>query len=88
MTADTTLMTKLTPSCFATPLWGDAEPGGPVEVELRCTAYNDHVGSDFVVRRLRRGQPLPPFNYAFARTEAMQGTSYLVAVAVLPVLQS
>jgi hypothetical protein len=83
--ANNGLMVKLSPSCFATPLWGDAQ-GGRVEVELRCRAYNGNVGYDFVVIRARRGQPLPPFDYSDATTDAMRGTSYEVATAVLPVL--
>jgi hypothetical protein len=80
------LLWRLAPSCYASPLWGDAEPGGPVEVVLRCTAFNGRVGTDFTFAYVRRGQPLPSFNYSRARARAMQGTSYQIAAAVLPVL--
>lgn len=80
------LLDRLAPSCFASPLWGDAEPGGPVEVILRCTAYNGNVGIDSVIANIRRGDPLPPFDYSHARTQAMRGTSWQIATAVLPEL--
>lgn len=84
--ANQTLITRLAPSCSATPLWGDAEPGAPVEVILRCTAFNGNTGRDSVLTRIRRGQPLPTFNYTTARTLAMRGTSYQLAKTVLPSL--
>ena len=55
---------------------------------LRCTAFNGQVGTDFTFVYVRRGQPLPTFNYARARAQAMRGTSYQIAAAVLPVLNS
>jgi hypothetical protein len=88
ITANNTLITRLAPSCTATPLWGDSAPGEPVEVMLRCIAYNGHEGYDSAVAFIRRGRPLPPFNYTYATTEAMAGTSYEVAKAVLPVLNA
>lgn len=83
--ANNNLRVKMSPACFATPLWGDAQ-GGRVEVELRCRAFSGNVGYDFVVIRLRRGQPLPPMDYSDAIAEAMRGTSHELAGMVLPVL--
>jgi hypothetical protein len=69
-------------SCMATPLWGDAEPGAPVEVILRCTAYNGNSGADSIWANIRRGQPLPAFDYTKAKHSAARGTSYVIAVRV------
>lgn len=80
------VIAKLTTSCHPTPLWGDAVPGGVVEIILRCTAYPGHVGVDVVYMRLRRGQPLPQFDYSAARAEALSGTSQPIADAALPLL--
>jgi hypothetical protein len=86
--ANERLLSRLAPSCRATPLFGDAEAGAPVEVILSCTAFNGTVGRDrTLVRGLRRGQPLPTFNFSKARTLAMRATSYPIAVAVLPGLR-
>ncbi|WP_117213724.1 hypothetical protein [Allorhizocola rhizosphaerae] len=84
--ATNTLISKLTPPCTASPLWGDAEPGGPVEVILRCTAFNGKIGGDSVIVFISRNDPLPPFDYSRARTAAMRGTSYELGVAALPIL--
>jgi hypothetical protein len=86
VSATNSLISRLAPSCSANPLWGDAEPGGPVEVILRCTAFNGRVGADSVIVNIRPGDPLPPFNYNRAKTLAMRGTSYELAVAALPIL--
>lgn len=83
-----TVISRLEPSCSATPLWGDADPGPGavlVEVQLNCWGYN-RVGNDWTTIRARRGQPLPPFDYTAARNDAMQFTSYPVARAALPEL--
>jgi hypothetical protein len=78
------VMAKLTVSCHANPLWGDAPPGGNVEVVLRCTVYPGKVGVDFIiVPGLRPGRPLPPFDYTAAKAEAYRTTSYPVAQAAL-----
>ncbi len=77
-------VSRLTPTdCFASPLWGDAEPGGPVEVVLRCTAYNGDVGEDSVFLRIRHGDPLPAFDYTEEINMAAGGTSYPVSQAAL-----
>jgi hypothetical protein len=86
VTGNNTLVTKLNPSCTASPLWGDAEPGAPVEVILRCTAFNGQVGVDSVIANIRRGRPLPAFDYTDARRAAMVGTAWELANAVLPKL--
>jgi len=79
--ANQTLMAKLAPACRAIPLTGDREPGRPLEYELICTAYNGNsgFGSGFGNRRL---------DFSFARAQAMEGTSYPVAAAALPLLNS
>jgi len=79
---------RLKPSCRAMPLWGDAEPGAPVQVNLSCTAFNGHVGRDTVWARIRRGDPLPEFDYTDAIYLAMKGTSYQIAITVLPGLRA
>ncbi|WP_433788700.1 hypothetical protein [Actinoplanes sp. CA-252034] len=84
--ADNTVLTRLKPSCVDIPLWGDAGPGQPVEVEIICTAYNGARGYDAVVLRIRRGQPLPPIDHTSAINDAVAATSHPVAVAALPVL--
>ncbi|HEY8983614.1 MAG TPA: hypothetical protein VIU15_29055 [Streptomyces sp.] len=91
VSANQTVVTRLTPSCFATPLWGDAEPGArSVEAQLQCTAFNGNTGLDWVVvRGLRYGQALPPLpasTYAYATTQAMRATSYESSTAALPEL--
>jgi hypothetical protein len=84
--ANATLIERLAPYCRAKPLWGDAEPGGPVEVQLSCTAYNGDLGFDIDDVWLRRGDPLPAFNFDFARAVAMRNTSYAIALEVTPSL--
>jgi len=82
------VISRLEPSCSATALWGDADPGPGavmVDVQLNCWGYN-RVGYDWTTIRARRGQPLPAFDYTNARTDAMQFTSYPVAKAALPEL--
>ncbi|KUL31709.1 hypothetical protein [Actinoplanes awajinensis] len=86
--ADSTVLTRLKPSCRDIPLWGDAGPGQPVEVEIICTAYNGAQGYDSVVLRIKRGQPLPPIDHTSAIDDAVSATSYPVAKAALPVLTS
>jgi hypothetical protein len=75
--ANTSLKTRLKPSCISTALGGDAEPGGIMEYELICTAYNGNRGYG-------SGTGNKPFNWNRPITQAMQGTSYLVALAALP----
>jgi len=82
---NTTVVTKLTPPCDATPLWGDSS-GGFVEVALRCVAFNGQQGHDSVIRRLTAGQPLPRFDYTYATTVAMKNTAYEQAKVVLAAL--
>jgi hypothetical protein len=85
--AGNSLVARLDPRCYAIPLWADAEPGGVVEVILKCEAFNGTVGEDSVGARIRRGQPLPPFDYSVAREVAMRGTSReLTLKTLLPVL--
>lgn len=86
ISADNTVLTRLKPSCIDTPLWGDAEPGGPVEVQITCTAYNGARGYDWVVLRIKKGQPLPAIDHTSAITDAVASTSYPVAVAALSTL--
>ena len=85
ITGDQLVVSRLDPPCHATPLWGDAEPGGPVEVQLNCFGYN-RTGFDYVDVRIKRGQPLPAFNYTQARDDAMQFTSYPIAQVALSTL--
>lgn len=85
--AEQSTITRLTPHCFGTPLWGDTEPGATsVEVQLQCTAFNGTSGFDSVFIKLKRGQPLPRLNYSYAIEQAMTATSYPVAEAALPLL--
>lgn len=77
-----TVVSRLTPSCTATPLWADAEPGGPVEVQLTCFGYNRN-GFDWVYAYLRRDNPLPTFDYTTAIEDATQYTSRPFAEAAL-----
>ena len=85
--AGNTLVTRLDPHCYPIPLWADAEPGGVVEVLLFCDAFNGTRGEDSVGVRIRRGDPLPPFDYSWAREVAMRGSSHELAVkALLPAL--
>jgi hypothetical protein len=35
---------------------------------------------------IRRGDPLPPFNFSVPRTQVMRGTSYELSTAALPIL--
>jgi hypothetical protein len=81
--ANNTVVSKLTPNCFASYLWADQEPGSPVvEVMLTCKSYHSppHVGitSTFSNRT--------PFDYTEAKAVAMRDTSYNVALRVLPSL--
>lgn len=79
------LLGRLMPSCRSQYLWGDAEPGGRfVEVQLTCTAFNGTVGYDGVT--VDRRKPTPPFDYTYAKEQAMVGTSFPVAQRVLPLL--
>jgi len=82
-----TILRKLAPSCLASPLYGDATPR-VLEVALSCTAYNGRRGYDtaFVYNWKRRA--LPPFDFTNATNDAMVGTSYEIAAAVLPPLQA
>jgi hypothetical protein len=85
--AEQSVITRLTPHCFGTPLWGDTEPGATyVEVQLQCTAFNGTSGFDWVSVKLKRGQPLPPLNYTHAIEQATAATSYPVAQTALPLL--
>jgi hypothetical protein len=86
--ASNSLVAVLAPHCIAAPLWADAEPGAPVEVLLMCTAFNGTVGTDSVYARIRRGDPLPSFDYSIATETAMRGTSHELTVQVLPALSS
>jgi hypothetical protein len=86
ISADNTVLARLKPSCHDTPLWGDAGPGQPVEVQIVCTAYNGDRGYDSVVLRIKRGQPLPPIDHTSASNDAVAATSYPLAVAALPAL--
>jgi len=86
ISADNTVLVRLKPSCRDTPLWGDAGPGQPVEVQIVCTAYNGAQGFDAVVVRIKRGQPLPRIDHTRAIEDALAGTSNPVAVAALHVL--
>ncbi|MFI6133304.1 hypothetical protein [Micromonospora sp. NPDC051141] len=82
-------MERLEPTCGATPLWGDrpVDPNPqPVEVQLRCTAFN-HDGYDVVTTQLRRGDPLPAFDYSKARDRAVEVSSYPTSRAVLASLR-
>ncbi len=80
-----TILTRLSPSCIASPLYGDATPR-ILEAQLKCTAYNGNRGYDvaFVYDWKRRA--LPAFDYTNARNDAMAGTSWEIANAVLPPL--
>jgi hypothetical protein len=77
--ANTSVRTQLHPSCASFPLRGDEEPGSILEYMLVCTAYNGNKGHG-------SGWGNRPFNWNEPITQAMQGTSYLVAVTVLPQL--
>ncbi|MFL6074994.1 MAG: hypothetical protein ACJ73S_16470 [Mycobacteriales bacterium] len=68
---------RLAPSCFATPLTGDNEPGQPLEWQLVCTAYNGDMGFDSAFGVI-------DFSYASAR--ALRNTSSPVSSAALPLL--
>ncbi len=83
--ANNGIIARLMPSCQAQYLWGDVEPGGRfVEVQLTCRSYNGNVGYDAVT--VDRRKPAPPFDYTYAKEQAMTGTSFLVARGVLPLL--
>lgn len=87
--ANQELIRRLNPSCHPTPLWGDAEPGGPVEVLLTCRAFDGTLGRDSVIIRARRGDPLPPFNYDRAKKSAMANSSWIIAkYSALPRLRT
>ncbi len=88
LAGNNTAVSKLAPSCHATPLWGDAEPGAPVEVILSCSSYHRpaHIGRSFTYSN--PNGPSPVYDYTSARKTAMNNTSYNVAVAVKPVLQA
>ena len=79
--ANNTVVSKLTPSCFPAYLRGDQEPGQVVEVVLTCRSYHrpPHVGATHTFSNR-------PFDYTRAKAQAMRDTSYNVALAVLPVL--
>lgn len=85
---NTILRSWLTTSCAAVPLWGDAEPGEPVEVTLSCTAFNGTVGTTFVYANIRRGQPLPAFDFTVPKALSLHGTSHPIAGAALAELTS
>ena len=76
-------ISRLAPSCTATPLTGDSEPGGQLEYQLICRAFNGNVGYDSVFVWPRRGRPLHPFDFTVAIDAAMAGTSYPVSVAAI-----
>jgi hypothetical protein len=78
-----TLVTKLAPSCQASPLYGDAVPGGWVEVMLRCRAHNGDLGYDTAFSRDPRRDT---FDFTRAANQATRNTSRAVAQAVLPTL--
>jgi hypothetical protein len=79
------LVSRLMPACRSQFLWGDVEPGGRfVEVQLTCTAFNGTTGYDAVI--VDRRKPTPPFDYTYAKQQAMVGTSFPLALAVLPLL--
>lgn len=80
--ASNTVISKLNPSCQATPLWGDSLPGGWVEVRLSCTAFNGNVGATHVLAQ----QPFPVWNYSVPRAAAMVGTSWQLSMAAAPVI--
>jgi hypothetical protein len=85
--ANSGIIAKLTTSCHATPLWGDAPPGGNVEVILSCTVYAGHTGTDWiVVPGLRRDRPLPPFDYTIPAAKAQRTTSFPLAQTALATL--
>jgi hypothetical protein len=79
--ANGTVKSKLSPSCFPTYLTGDQEPGSVVEVILTCHSYHSpaHTGRTWTFSNRA-------FDYTVARREAMRDTSYNVAVAVLPLI--
>jgi hypothetical protein len=87
--ANEAIVARLWPTCQDTPLWGDAPPGyGPVEVLIRCTAYNGDVGYDSVIVNARRGDPLPPIDHTYAENQATARTSRAVALDALPKLRN
>jgi hypothetical protein len=88
VSANNNIVAKLTTSCDANPLWGDARPGDIVQIRLRCRAYNGDEGRDWAHERLPWGGPLPTFDYSTASARALRNTSYPVAVASLAVLQA
>jgi hypothetical protein len=71
--ANTNLTTRLQPSCFSSQLPDN-------EWMLHCRAYNGNEGFGFAFGG-------NPFNWNRPIAQAMRGTSYLVALAVLPRLQ-
>ena len=77
--ANNTVVSRLNPSCTASYLRGDQEPGQVVEVMLTCRSYHNHLGitSTFSNRT---------FDYTAAKAEAMRDTSYNVALKALPLL--
>lgn len=85
------LITKLKPACTFTPLWGDAAPGfGPVEVIVRCTAYDGNVASGHIIVFGERGRPLhiPESKYAHIADAATKFTSRAIAQAVVVMIAS
>jgi hypothetical protein len=81
ISGNNSLIAKLYPSCQANPLYGDAPPGGLVEVMLRCRAYNGDTGFDTAFSRTPR-----TIRYTFtdAANQATRNTSRALARAVLP----
>jgi hypothetical protein len=74
------LITRLYPSCTAAPLYGDAEPGGMVEVMLRCKAYNGDIGADTA---FTTSPKTATYNFTLAANTATRRTSRAVAQAVI-----
>ncbi|WP_238005235.1 hypothetical protein KZZ52_16970 [Dactylosporangium sp. AC04546] len=77
---------RLEPSCLASPLWGDALPGQPVEVQLACTAFNGRVGYDVTWAMITRGGPLPSFDFSQARDRSLELSSAPIAEEALATL--
>src|SRR4051812_22623726 len=76
--AHNSVVSRLAPSCTAVPLLGDSVPGGVVEVQLRCKAYNGDVGIDTV---LTKTPGSTAYDFTRASNAATRNTSRAVSQA-------
>lgn len=81
--AHNTIVAKLDPVCVTVRI-REPGPAGPTEEYVTCTAYNGNYGSASRIVSPNR----PPIDVNGVKTTAATGTSWVVAKAVLPTLQS